>query len=240
MLEIIKNIFWFPRSKVCSYHPNTPNIGAKRSNQLSLLINNPPILIWKLQRTISISQLSSYQPNTLNRGSKFSNWSSLLISNPPLLLLELQSNICIYHLWSDIYGRSTVGNHTRHVIFISELKITFISAKYIKHRRQLLESIVTSDQSYATPFLETSKDLIYITSGRICMVELLFEIIQDVLFWFLSSTLIIEAIDCLNIKQQYCTLIVHTKQYHHRFHFAWIGTRECYTLSAGKGWRNFW
>ena len=79
----------------------------------------------------------------------------------------------LYHFWLDLDGRNTVGNHTRRVILISEFKITFRAATYTNQRRQMIKSIVTSNQWSATPFLETSKDHIYITSGRILTVEVL-------------------------------------------------------------------
>ena len=52
-------------------------------------------------------------------------------------------------------------------------------------------------QSSATYFQETSTEHIYITSGRIWTVEIMLEIIQDVLFLFLNSKIIIESIDHL-------------------------------------------
>ena len=86
-------------------------------------------------------------------------------------------------------GRNTVGNHTRRVILISKIKIKFRAAKYIEQSHQTLESIVTSNKSSTTHFLETSKDHIYITSGRIWTVKIQLEIIKDVLILFLSSKL---------------------------------------------------
>ena len=83
----------------------------------------------------------------------------------------------LYHFWSDLDSRNIVLNHTRRVIFVYELKITFMSAKYIEQRRQTLKSIIIYNQSSATPFLETSKDHIYITYGRVWTVEVLLEII---------------------------------------------------------------
>ena len=68
--------------------------------------------------------------------------------------------------------------------FIYGLKITSRAAKYIEQRCQTIKSIVTSNQSYTTPFLENSKDYIYINSGWIWMVEVMLEIIQDVFYYF--------------------------------------------------------
>ena len=136
----------------------------------------------------------------------------------------------IYHFWSGLDGRSTVVNHKRCVILVSELQFLFRAAKYI----------ITYYQSYTTPFLDTSGGHIYITSGRIRTVEVLFEIIQDVFFWFLSSEIIIEAIDCLRIEQHNFTPIVHTTRYHQYANFTWRGTRECYAWTSGKGWSNCW
>ena len=119
----------------------------------------------------------------------------------------------LYHFWSDLDSRNIVLNHTRRVIFVYELKITFMSAKYIEQRRQTLKSIIIYNQSSATPFLETSKDHIYITYGRVWTVEVLLEIIWNVLFWFLSSKLRSEQTNTLNIgakrSNQWSLIISH-------------------------------
>ena len=62
-------------------------------------------------------------------------------------------------------GRNTFRNLERCVILVFGIKITFRAFKYIKQRRQTIESIFTSNQSSTNPFLQTSKDHIYITFG---------------------------------------------------------------------------
>ena len=74
------------------------------------------------------------------------------------------------------------------------------------------------------------------TSLMLGMVKVMLEIILDVLFWCLSTKLIIEAIDFLKIEQHHYTLIVHTKLYHHHVRFDWKGTRGCTSWPAGRGW----
>ena len=91
-------------------------------------------------------------------------------SSTTTLLEASKDHIYIYHFWSDLDGRNTVGNHKIRFIYIYELKITFRAAKCIKQKRQILESIVTSNQSSTTTFMEISEEYICITSGQIWTV----------------------------------------------------------------------